>query len=80
LIGGALADFVLEPAARVGTGLPNALAWLVGSGPGSGMGALIILCGVGSLLVGIAGYFAEPIRHAETILPDHDVIPRAEPA
>jgi MFS family permease len=80
LIGGALADFVLEPAARTGTGLPNAFAWLVGSGPGSGMGALIVLCGIGSLLVGIAGYFVEPIRKAETILPDHDVIPRAEPA
>jgi len=78
LIGGALADFVLEPAARSGTGLPNALAWLVGTGPGSGMGALIVLCGVGSLLVGMAGYFAEPIRNAETILLDHDVIPRAE--
>ncbi|HUG34697.1 MAG TPA: MFS transporter [Anaerolineales bacterium] len=81
LIGGVLADFVLEPAAQAGTGLPNSMAWLVGTGPGSGMGSLIVLCGLVSMLVGIAGYFVHSIRNAETILPDHDALPRAaEPA
>jgi len=81
LIGGVLVDFVLEPAARLGTGLPNAMAWLVGTGPGSGMGTLIVFCGLGGILAGIAGYFSSSIRNAETILPDHDALTQApEPA
>lgn len=81
LIGGALADFVLEPAAQVGRGLPGMLSPLVGTGPGAGMGTLILLCGLGSALAGFAGYYAGSIRDAETILPDHDALPRAaEPA
>ena len=79
LIGGALADFVLEPAARAGTGLPSVFSGLVGTGPGSGMGLLIMLCGLVSVLVGFAGYFSHSIRNAETILPDHDMLQRAEP-
>lgn len=78
LIGGALADFVLEPAARAGTGLPSALSWLVGTGAGSGMGSLIVLCGLISALVGVGGYFIHYIRNAETILPDHDTLAQAE--
>jgi DHA3 family macrolide efflux protein-like MFS transporter len=45
IIGGTLADFVLEPAARTQTGLPAAFAWLVGTGPGAGMGLLMVICG-----------------------------------
>jgi hypothetical protein len=78
LIGGALADFVLEPAARAGTGLPSVFSWLVGAGAGSGMGLLIVFCGLVSALVGLAGYFVHYIRNAETILPDHDTLARAE--
>lgn len=80
IIGGTLADFVLEPAARAGAGLPSAFSWLVGTGPGSGMGLLIFICGLGASLVGLTGYFIHPIRNAETILPDHDALPEAEPA
>jgi DHA3 family macrolide efflux protein-like MFS transporter len=79
LIGGALADFVLEPAARAGTGLPSVFSGLVGTGPGSGMGLLILICGLLSVSVGFAGYFIHSIRNAETILPDHDLLQRAEP-
>lgn len=80
VIGGALADYALEPAAIAETGLPHTLSWLVGSGPGSGMGTLLVLCGLISALVGVAGYFVVHIRNAETILPDHDTLARAEPA
>lgn len=78
LIGGALADFVLEPAAIVGSGLPAALSWLVGTGAGSGMGTLIVLCGLASALTGVAGYFSSFIRDAESILPDHDSLPTTD--
>jgi len=80
IIGGMLADFVLEPAARTGTGLPAAFSWLVGMGPGSGMGLLIVFCGLVVVLVGIAGFFVPAIYNAETILPDHDVVAQTEPA
>jgi len=54
----------------------------VGSGPGAGMGLLIIFCGLCSIAAGSAGYFRPAILHAETILPDHDqpVPAPAEPA
>jgi len=80
IIGGVLADFVLEPAARAGTGLPSVFSWLVGTGTGSGMGLLIVFCGLASAIVGFSGYFVHSIRNAETILPDHDSLAKAEPA
>lgn len=80
IIGGLLADLWLEPAARMGTGLPAAFSWLVGTGAGAGMGLLIVFCGAASALVGMAGYFVRPVVHAEALLPDHDALPKAEPA
>ena len=79
IIGGTLADFVLEPAARAGTGLPATFAWLVGTGPGSGMSLLLVICGTLSLFIGLAGYFFPAIYNAETLLPDHDIPVQAEP-
>ena len=78
IIGGTLADFVLEPAARAGTGLPATFSWLVGTGPGSGMGLLIVFCGIICAVIGLLGYFVPVIYNAETILPDHDTL--AKPA
>ncbi|MBV6396979.1 MAG: hypothetical protein HFACDABA_02583 [Anaerolineales bacterium] len=80
LIAGALADYLLEPAARAGTGLPGALAWLVGTGPGAGMGLIIVFCGIAAAAVGLAGYFIPAIREAEAALPDHDELKPAEAA
>lgn len=80
IIAGTLADFVLEPSARAGTGLPATFSWLVGTGPGSGMGLLIVLCGAAAAFVGLLGYFIPAVYHAETLLPDHDTLPEAEPA
>lgn len=78
IIAGVLADYLLEPAAIAGTGMPGALSWLVGTGPGAGMGLLIVFCGFGAAAVGLAGYFLPAIREAETILPDHDQLKPAE--
>ena len=74
-----LADYVLEPAARAQTGLPATFAWLVGTGPGAGMGLLIVFCGVASAVVGLLGYFIPAIYNAETILPDYDALGQAKP-
>jgi hypothetical protein len=78
IIGGTLADFVLEPAMKLpGSGLAQIAGPLFGTGAGSGMSLLIALCGVGGFLVGLSGYFIPAILHAETALPDHE--PLSEP-
>jgi DHA3 family macrolide efflux protein-like MFS transporter len=80
IIAGVLADFVLEPQMRItGSGLASTFGWLVGTGPGTGMGLIIFFCGFGGVLAGLAGYFVPHIHNAETILPDHDTLPKAEP-
>jgi hypothetical protein len=79
IIAGTLADFVLEPQMRVTTGaLSQTFSWLVGTGPGAGMGLIIFFRGLFSVFVGLAGYFIPVIHNAETILPDHDPLPKAD--
>ncbi|NTU54769.1 MAG: MFS transporter [Anaerolineales bacterium] len=81
IIAGVLADRWLEPSMTLGTtGLAATFSGWVGTGPGSGMALLFIFCGLGAALAGLTGYFIKPIRNAETLLPDHDALPKAEPA
>ncbi len=81
IIGGALADFVLEPAMKVqGVGLTQIFGPAFGSGPGSGMAVLFFICGLCVLLVGLTSYFIPAIRNAESVLPDHDTLPAAAEA
>lgn len=75
LLAGTLADFVLEPAMRAPSDLSSLFDWLVPPGPGAGMGLLIFFCCIGGILAGLAGYLIHPIRQAEELLPDHDVLP-----
>jgi hypothetical protein len=77
IIGGVLADFVMEPAMKTTTALSSAFSWLVGTGPGAGMGLLTVFTSLGVVLVGLTGYFIRPVRDAETILPDHDQLEKA---
>ena len=78
IIGGTLADYVLEPAMQGHGWLPNSFAWLVGSGPGSGMGLLIVLCGVMIGLTALVGYCIPAIRNVEDLLKDQGQV--QEPA
>jgi MFS transporter, DHA3 family, macrolide efflux protein len=75
IIGGVLADFVLEPAMQSEGVLAQTFGWLVGTGPGAGMGLLIIGCGLSVALIGTIGYFIPAIRDVEDRLPDHDAVP-----
>jgi hypothetical protein len=72
LIAGALADYVLEPRMLDGGGLTGMFGWLVGTGPGAGMGLLFVFTGLAAGLVGLSGYFFPAVRNAEDLLPDHD--------
>jgi hypothetical protein len=71
ILGGTLADYVLEPAMQAHGWLPNSFAWLVGSGPGSGMGLLIVSCGVMIGLTALVGYSIPAIRNVEDLLKDY---------
>lgn len=72
LLAGPLADRVMEPAMREGGSLAPLFGRLVGTGPGAGMGLVMLLSGIFVLLVGMGGYLAPVVRQAETLLPDHD--------
>lgn len=79
IIAGTLADFVLEPQMRTTSMLSETFGGLVGTGPGAGMGLIMSFCGLLCILVGGAGYFIPAIHNAETLLPDHDELAKAEP-
>jgi hypothetical protein len=69
VIAGPLADRVFEPARR----LPvwRGVGWLVGSGPGAGMGLMFVVAGVLILLLSLAMYAVPAVRRLESDLPDH---------
>ncbi len=71
LMAGPLADYLFEPGMRSGGALAPVFGWLVGTGPGSGMGLLILITGLLGAFVGLVGYAVPAIRNAEDILPDH---------
>lgn len=71
LLGGLLADRVFEPMMMNPTGAAEIFVPLVGSGPGAGMGLMLVLCGLLGAGVGLAGYLIPVTRNAETLLPDH---------
>ena len=56
LIAGPLADRVFEPAMSVGGAWAARFGWLVGTGPGAGMGLMLVLVGLLGTTAGIVGY------------------------
>lgn len=75
LVAGYLGDRIFEPAMGTGGTLATVFGWLVGTGPGSGFGLLIFLCGVGGTLIGLAGYLIPSIRNIDMLLPDFRRVP-----
>ncbi|MEO6089070.1 MAG: MFS transporter [Umezawaea sp.] len=75
-IAGPVADSFFEPAMREGGSLSDTFGWLVGTGPGSGMGLLCVLVGVLGIGVGVIGFLSPTIRDVETLIPDY-VAPQA---
>jgi len=80
IVGGALADYVMEPAMQSGGWLADAFGWLVGTGPGSGMSLIMFFFGVLSLLTVLACVMIPVVRNIEDILPNHETLEKAEPA
>jgi hypothetical protein len=75
LAAGVLGEKVFEPAMADGGFLANTFGWLVGTGPGSGFGLMMLFCGIGGTLVGIFGYLTPAIRNVNQTLPDFDLSP-----
>lgn len=65
LIAGVASDRVLEPAMMPGGALADSFGWLVGTGPGAGMGLLMVLGGLLAATAGVIGWLARPVREVE---------------
>ncbi|HJQ13961.1 MAG TPA: hypothetical protein VJ830_04360, partial [Anaerolineales bacterium] len=75
LLAGYFGDRMFEPAMGTGGTLVTTFGWLVGTGPGSGFGLVILLCGIGGTLIGLAGYLIPSIRNIDVLLPDFRRLP-----
>lgn len=76
---GLLADYVFEPAMREGGSLAGTFGWLVGTGPGAGMGLMFVIAGLLGILVAVVGYLVPTIRKVESLIPDHEEPDPVEP-
>jgi DHA3 family macrolide efflux protein-like MFS transporter len=79
LLAGPLADRVFEPGMRAGGALAKTFGPLVGTGPGAGMGLMLVFGGLLAAVAALVGYAYRPLRVVESALPDYDVA-QAEPA
>lgn len=65
LFGGLLADRMFEPLMAEGGRLAGVFGWLVGTGPGAGMGLMFICtCALGTLIA-LSGYLFREVREIE---------------
>jgi MFS transporter, DHA3 family, macrolide efflux protein len=78
VLGGLLADHVMEPAMKSGGWVAWLFGWMTGRGAGSGMAVMMVVFGVLTILSLLAGYVFPGICRMELILPDHDQLEKLE--
>ncbi len=78
ILGGLLADRIMEPAMQSRGWLAGLFGWMAGTGPGSGMALMMVIFGLLTILTMLSGYIFPRIRNLEDILPDHDQLPKVE--
>lgn len=71
LIAGPLADNVFTPGMMEGGALAGTFGWLVGTGPGAGIGLMFVLAGLLGVAVAATAFTIPAIREVEDRLPDH---------
>jgi MFS transporter, DHA3 family, macrolide efflux protein len=72
LIAGPLSDRVLKPAMMPEGSLAPILGGLFGTGVGSGISLMYVLCALSMMLVGLGGNYSRTLRHVEDLVPDCD--------
>lgn len=72
LLAGPLADHLFEPAMAANGSLAQSFGWLVGVGPGAGMGLMFVCTAVLGTLISLSGYLITAVRRVESDLPDYE--------
>jgi hypothetical protein len=67
LLAGWLADRVFEPALAAGGSLAGAFGWLVGTGPGAGMGLMFACTCILGTLTCVVGLFIPAVRRVDAV-------------
>jgi hypothetical protein len=70
VLAGPLADYIFEPLMAADGALAGSVGLVIGTGPGRGIGLLLLICGFLIALVTALGYSNQRVRHVETELPD----------
>jgi MFS family permease len=78
VLGGLLADHVMEPAMQNGSWMSRLFGWMAGTDSGSGMAVMMVIFGLLTILALLSGYVFPQIRRMEDILPDHDQLAKVE--
>jgi hypothetical protein len=73
MLGGLLADHLMEPALAAGGPLAPTLGRLVGTGPGAGMALMFLLSAICAITLCLGAYLVPAIRRVEEDLPDYDL-------
>jgi MFS family permease len=78
LSAGPLADWLFGPALQPGGALVPYVGWLVGVGPGAGIGLILVITGLLGALAALGGYAIPAVREIETRLPDYAAVAKTE--
>lgn len=74
LVAGPLGDQVFGPAMLPGGSLAAIFGWLVGTGPGAGIGLMFVCTSVIGITIAVTGYLFPWVRNVERDLPDHQAV------
>ena len=77
ILGGLLADYVMEPAMQGDSPVARLFGWMAGTDPGSGMAVMMVFFGILTILALMSGYVFSKIRNMEDLLPDQDQLEKA---
>ncbi len=72
VLAGPFADLIFEPGMMEGGNLAMTFGWLLGTGPGTGIKLIMVLCGIGSAMTALVALSIPRIRNVETLVLDAD--------
>ena len=78
LLGGMLADRIMEPGLKNPGWMSLLFKWMVGDEPGAGMAVIMVVFGFLTILTLLAGYLIPAVRNMEKVLPDHDQLEKVD--